>query len=97
MCDNVYNRKDKLEKHKTTCGSNMVRVREAPTEEYKCDACEKIFTKNAYLSQQSRRCCRAGNNSHTAVPYTPHVTAFSHVECCGVDKHIFDSFQNFVI
>ena len=54
MCDNVYNRKDKLEKHKTTCGSNMVRVREAPTEEYKCDACEKIFTKNAYLSQHKR-------------------------------------------
>ena len=53
-CDNVHNRRDKLEKHKTTCGSNMVRVREAPTEEYKCDACEKIFTKNAYLSQHKR-------------------------------------------
>ena len=54
MCDNVYNRRDKLEKHKTTCGANMVRVRKAPTEAYKCDACEKIFTQKRYLSQHKR-------------------------------------------
>ena len=54
MCNNVYNRRDKLEKHKTTCGANMVRVRKAPTDEYKCDACEKMFTQNRYLIQHKR-------------------------------------------
>ena len=43
-----------MEKHKTTCGANMVRVRKAPTDEYKCDACEKMFTQNRYLIQHKR-------------------------------------------
>ena len=32
----------------------IVRVRKAPTEAYKCDACEKIFTQKRYLSQHKR-------------------------------------------
>ena len=53
-CDFVCKRKDKLEMHKKTCGTNMVRVTVAPSKEFKCDTCEKIFTKSANLNQHKR-------------------------------------------
>ena len=53
-CDFVCNRKDRLEMHKKTCGTNMVRVTIAPLKEFKCDTCEKIFTKSANLNQHKR-------------------------------------------
>ena len=53
-CDFVCNRKDRLEMHKKTCGTNMARVTVAPLKEFKCDTCEKIFTKSANLNQHKR-------------------------------------------
>ena len=53
-CDFVCNRKDRLEMHKKTCGTNMVRGTVAPSREFKCDTCAKTFTKNANLYQHKR-------------------------------------------
>ena len=53
-CDFVCNRKDRLEIHKKTCGTNMVRVTVAPSREFRCDTCAKTFTKNANLYQHKR-------------------------------------------
>ena len=37
-----------------TCGTDIVRVRKEATGAFNCDACGKIFTKKAYLSQHKR-------------------------------------------
>ena len=48
-CDNVYTRKNYLEKHMKTCGADIVRVRKEVIGAFTCDACGK-----AYLSQHKR-------------------------------------------
>ena len=51
-CDNVYTRKNNLEKHMKTCGPDIVRVRKEVIRAFTCDACGKVFTrKKTYLSQ----------------------------------------------
>ena len=42
-CDNVYTRKNNLEKHMKTCGADIVRVTKEVTGAFTCDACGKIF------------------------------------------------------
>ena len=54
MCDNVYTRKNNLEKHMNTCGIDIVRVRKETIGAFNCDTCGKIFTKKAYLTQHKR-------------------------------------------
>ena len=43
-CDNIYTRKNYLEKHTKSCGADIVRVRKKVTGAFNCDACGKIFT-----------------------------------------------------
>ena len=53
-CGTVFNRKDNLNKHMKLCGTNMTRVRAAPTGEFKCDTCEKVLTNKTNLKQHKR-------------------------------------------
>ena len=56
MCDYVYTRKNKLEKHKKTCGTDIVRVRKEATGAFNSDACGKIFTKSLPDTAQTNTC-----------------------------------------
>ena len=47
-CDNVYTRKDKLQKHNLICGTDIVKVVEAPVT-INCETCGKSFTKKRYI------------------------------------------------
>ena len=57
-CDNVYTRKDGLQKHKSICGTEILKVNKAPAPPpsmaFKCGSCEKTFTKKRYLKQHQR-------------------------------------------
>ena len=48
-CDNVYNRKDNLQKHQLICGRDIVKVKKAPVMIFNCETCGKTFTQNRYL------------------------------------------------
>ena len=52
-CDNVYTRKDTLQKHNLICGTEIVRVVEAPVT-INCEMCGKTFTQKRYLEQHKR-------------------------------------------
>ena len=52
-CDKVYNRSDNLQKHKLICGTDIVKVVEAPVT-INCETCGKSFTKKRYLQQHRR-------------------------------------------
>ena len=52
-CDNVYTRKDMLQKHNLICGTEIVRVVKAPVT-INCETCGKTFTQKRYLEQHKR-------------------------------------------
>ena len=52
-CDKVYTRKDILQKHELICGTDIVKVVEAPVT-INCETCGKSFTKKIYLEQHKR-------------------------------------------
>ena len=52
-CDKVYTRKDILQKHELICGTDIVKVVEAPVT-INCETCGKSFTKKRYLEQHKR-------------------------------------------
>ena len=47
-CDKVYTRKDNLQKHELICGTDIVKVVEAPVT-INCETCGKSFTKKRYI------------------------------------------------
>ena len=52
-CDKVYTRKYILQKHELFCGTDIVKVVEAPVT-IKCETCGKSFTKQRYNEQHKR-------------------------------------------
>ena len=53
QCGNVFTRKDKLQTHKRICGTDIVKVVEAPVT-INCETCGKTFTQKRYLKQHKR-------------------------------------------
>ena len=50
--ENVYTRKDNLQKHQLNCGG--VKVKKTAVMIFTCETCEKTFTQKRYLTQHKR-------------------------------------------
>ena len=53
QCGNVFTRKDNFQTHKRICGTDIVKVVEAPVT-INCETCGKTFTQKRYLKQHKR-------------------------------------------
>ena len=61
QCGNVFTRKDKLQTHKRICGTDIVKVVEAPVT-INCETCGNTFTQKRYLKQNKRTHIKASWN-----------------------------------
>lgn len=53
-CENVYTRKDSLQKHQLNCGGDIVKIRKPAVMIFSCETCGKTFTQKRYLTQHKR-------------------------------------------
>ena len=55
-CENVYTRKDNLQKHQLNCGGDIVKCLKKNTAVviFSCESCSKTFTQKRYLTQHKR-------------------------------------------
>ena len=51
-CENVYTRKDNLQKHQLKCG--IVEIKKNAVRIFRCETCPKTFTQKRYLTQHNR-------------------------------------------
>ena len=54
-CENVYTRKDNLQKHQLNCCRDIVKIQNKPAMViFNCETCEKTFTQKRSLTQHKR-------------------------------------------